>query len=80
MKVSISLPDADVTFLDAYAKENGLESRSAAVHTAVRALRATQLEEAYAEAYAEWEGSEDQAFWDSFVADGLADNEDDRGE
>jgi Arc/MetJ-type ribon-helix-helix transcriptional regulator len=71
MKVSISLPDKDVAFLDTYAKENGLDSRSAAVHSAVRALLDTTLETEYAEAFAEWEGSEDEAFWDTFAADGL---------
>jgi Arc/MetJ-type ribon-helix-helix transcriptional regulator len=71
MKVSISLPDEDVSFLDAYAKENGLESRSAAVHKAVGTLRDTGLEAAYIEAFAEWEGSEDEALWEATVADGL---------
>lgn len=69
--MSISLSDRDVAFLDSYAKESGLESRSAAVHTAVRALRDTQLEAAYTEAFKEWEGSEDEHFWDGTVADGL---------
>lgn len=32
MKVSVSLPGQDVEFLDAYAREQGLESRSAALH------------------------------------------------
>jgi Arc/MetJ-type ribon-helix-helix transcriptional regulator len=77
MKVSISLPDEDVAFLDTYAKENGLESRSAAVHTAVRALRDTDLEVAYTAAFQEWEGSEDEALWEATVADGL-DPADDR--
>ncbi len=71
MKVSISLPDKDVDFLDAYAREHGLDSRSAAVHRAVGALIDTTLEAAYTEAFAEWEGSGDQALWDSTVADGL---------
>jgi Arc/MetJ-type ribon-helix-helix transcriptional regulator len=71
MKVSISLPDGDVAFLDAYASENGLESRSAAVQKAVRALRDTGLEAAYTEAFAEWEGTEDAALWEATVADGL---------
>jgi Arc/MetJ-type ribon-helix-helix transcriptional regulator len=79
MKVSISLPDEDVRFLDTYAKENGIESRSAAIHTAVRALQDTQLEAAYVEAFADWEGSEDEAFWDGMVADGLDDEDDRRG-
>lgn len=71
MKVSISLPDKDVKFLDAYAKENGLDSRSAAVHKAVRALLDTTLEAEYAAAYAEWKGSADERFWDSLASDGL---------
>lgn len=71
MKVSISLPDADVAFLDTYASENGLPSRSAAVHKAVRALRETTLEAAYTEAFADWEGSEDEALVEATVADGL---------
>jgi len=43
MKISMSLPEEDVTFLDAYAEEKGLPSRSAALHKAVRLLRATGL-------------------------------------
>ena len=38
MKVSVSLPDEDVEFLDAYARSQGLASRSATVHKAVRLL------------------------------------------
>ena len=34
MKLSVSLPGEDVDFLDAYARERGLESRSAAVQQA----------------------------------------------
>jgi hypothetical protein len=36
MKVSVSLPDDDVEFLDAYAQPQGIESRSAVVHKAIR--------------------------------------------
>jgi Arc/MetJ-type ribon-helix-helix transcriptional regulator len=71
MKVSISLPDDDVAFLDAYASENGLDSRSGAVRKAVRALRDVALEAAYTEAFAEWEGSEDASLVEATVADGL---------
>jgi hypothetical protein len=35
MKVSVSLPGDDIQFLDDYAREQGLESRSAAVHRAI---------------------------------------------
>ena len=35
MKLSVSLPEDDVLFLDGYARERGAGSRSAAVHDAV---------------------------------------------
>lgn len=71
MKVSVSLPDEDVEFLDSYAQSQGIESRSAAVHKAVGLLRATQLGEAYEEAWASWEGSDDATAWEAAAADGL---------
>lgn len=71
MKVSVSLPDEDVEFLDSYAQAQGIESRSAAVHKAVGLLRATQLGEAYEEAWNSWEGSDDAGAWESAAADGL---------
>ena len=54
MKVSVSLPEEDVEFLDSYARAQGIESRSAAVHKAVGLLRATQLGDAYEEAWDAW--------------------------
>jgi Arc/MetJ-type ribon-helix-helix transcriptional regulator len=73
MKVSVRLPGDDVTFLDEYAKERGLESRSAAVHHAVRMLRVAELGAEYEAAWDEWAASEDAALWDSTSADGLSD-------
>jgi Arc/MetJ-type ribon-helix-helix transcriptional regulator len=70
MKVSVSLPDDDVEFLDAYAQSQGIESRSAVVHKAVRMLRVSELGEAYEEAFTSWE-SEGEAVWDAVAADGL---------
>ena len=70
MKISMSLPDEDVTFLDRYATEKGLPSRSAALHKAVRLLRATGLGAAYEAAWAEW-SNEDERFWDPTSDDGL---------
>jgi len=70
MKISMSLPEEDVTFLDAYAIEKGLPSRSAALHKAVRLLRATGLGAAYESAWAEWP-HEDQQLWDATSSDGL---------
>ena len=70
MKVSVSIPAEDVRFLDEYAREQGLESRSAALHRAVRLLRTAELAEAYRAAWEEWD-IEDAAVWDRTVADGL---------
>jgi Arc/MetJ-type ribon-helix-helix transcriptional regulator len=72
MKVSVSIPDDDVRFLDEYAREQGLESRSAAVHRAVRLLRTAELAEAYQAAWEEWE-SEGAREWDATAADGVTD-------
>ena len=41
MKVSISLPDDGVEFLDSYADRAGFGARSAVVHKAVRQLLAS---------------------------------------
>jgi len=72
MKLSVSLADDDVAFLDAYAEEHESGSRSAAIQKAVRLLRAAQLEHEYAEAFGEWEQSGEAAVWDATAGDGLA--------
>ena len=72
MKLSVSLPDDDVDFLDVYAESQGIESRSAVLQKAVRLLRASELGPAYEEAWAEWEGSEDSDLWESAADDGMA--------
>lgn len=70
MKVSVSLPGDDIEFLDAYAREQGLDSRSAAVHKAVRLLRTMELAAPYELAWTEW-ASDDADAWDATAADGL---------
>lgn len=70
MKISMSLPDEDVTFLDAYVEEKGLPSRSAALHKAVRLLRASGLGMAYEAAWSEWR-EENESMWDATSSDGL---------
>ena len=71
MKLSVSLPDEDVKFLDDYAKQLGIESRSAVVHMAVRLLQASELGPAYEAAWEEWAAGDADA-WDATVADGLS--------
>jgi Arc/MetJ-type ribon-helix-helix transcriptional regulator len=73
MKLSVSLPDEDVTFLDQYVRDAGMESRSAAVHKAVRLLRASELGAAYEAAWDEWAISDDSELWMSTGGDGLSD-------
>ncbi len=72
MKVSVSLPDADVEYLDMYARAQGLDSRSAALRKAVRLLRASELGAAYEDAWTDWGESEDSGLWDAATADGVA--------
>lgn len=72
MKVSVSLPDEDVEFLDEYATTQRMGSRSAAVHKAVRLLRASELGPAYEAAWADWSASADRELWESTAHDGLS--------
>lgn len=72
MKLSVSLPHEDVAYLDDFARREGLPSRSAALHRAVRLLRSTALGAEYAAAWREWEESGEGPAWDAATADGLA--------
>lgn len=71
MKLSVSLPEDDVEFLDTYAQSQGIESRSAVVHKAVGLLRLSELGEAYEDAFASWSAEGEAAAWDAVAADGL---------
>lgn len=67
-KVSLSLSEEDIAFLDAETQSGRYPSRSAATQDAVRLLRESRLADAYAEAYGEGYDEE----WDVAVDDGLA--------
>jgi len=71
MKVSVSLSDEDLEFLDTYTKKCGLDSRSAALQKAVRLLRTSELTQAYAAAWEEFDADGDAALWETTVADGI---------
>jgi Arc/MetJ-type ribon-helix-helix transcriptional regulator len=71
MKLSVSLPEEDVDYLDAYAASQGFASRSAVLHRAVRLLRASELGAAYEDAWEEWFEGEADA-WEATVTDGLS--------
>ena len=72
MKLSVSLPDDDVEFLDRYASSQGIGSRSAAVHKAVRLLRASELGPAYEQAWTDWTDHDDSDLWESAAGDGVS--------
>lgn len=69
MKLSVSLSEDDVAFLDRYSVTHAVPSRSAALHQAVTLLRERELADAYTEAWTEWDV--EARLWDSTVADGL---------
>lgn len=71
MKLSVSLPEGDVEFIDQYATDHEVGSRSAVVHRALSLLRSNELAADYAAAWDEW-ASSGEDLWDSTIADGLA--------
>ena len=70
-KLSISLPERSVLFVEEYRKKYSVASRSEVIDIALRALRDRELEASYAEA-----ASEEAAFADLDAAtpDGLDDD------
>ena len=74
MKLSVSIPEQDVEFIDIYASEHGVETRSGVVQRALTLLRTTELGEDYAAAWVEWDASEDGNLWDAVAADGIAES------
>ena len=71
MKVIVNLGEDDLLFLDRYAKQAGLTSRSAALQKAVRVLRDAELRRAYVDAWKEFDSDGDAALWNGTVGDGL---------
>lgn len=71
MKLSVSISEQDVEFLDDYVSSHHVRSRSAAVAQAVALLRAQVLSDSYEQAWAEWESSDDAVAWGAVTADGL---------
>lgn len=71
MKLSVSLPDPQINFLDHYQQRHGLGSRSEVLQVALKLLQERALEEEYRAAGEEWQNSEDAALWDSVTGDGL---------
>ncbi|HYI61738.1 MAG TPA: ribbon-helix-helix domain-containing protein [Acidimicrobiales bacterium] len=72
MKLSISLSEEDVDFLDTFAQQRQVGSRSAVVQQAVHLLRLSELEGAYEQAWEEWSGDDAAGLWDATAADGIS--------
>ena len=75
VKVSTTLPERDVVFIERYAKEKNLPSRAAAYQAAVKALRDQELMRQYEEADKEWYESGEAAVWECTVGDGIEDED-----
>jgi hypothetical protein len=71
VKLSVSLPDDDIEFLDRYGAAHGVTSRSGVLHRAVSLLRAGELGDYYAAAWEEWADGEAEV-WEPAIADGLS--------
>ncbi len=72
MKVSVSLPKDDVEFLDEYARSQGMDSRSAVVHRAVRLLRSELLTSDYEHAWRNWAERGESEVWEASIGDGVS--------
>lgn len=66
IKLSISLPETQVSFIDQYQSEHDFKSRSEVIREALCMLRINQLEQAYRDASAEID-----ADFDITTADGI---------
>lgn len=71
MKLSVSLTEGDIAFVDAYAQVHGVASRSGVLKEALALLRGQELSADYASAWDEWSADPDNAVWESTSADGL---------
>lgn len=70
MKVSVSLPEDDIDFVDHYARERGA-TRSAVMHEAVQMLRRRSLATYYEAANDEWVASGEADIWGAVTGEGL---------
>lgn len=70
MKVSVSLKEQDLEFIDQYSEENAL-TRSAAIQEAIKLLRNVDLAKQYEAEFSDPAWQEEAALWDVTVGDGL---------
>ncbi len=65
MKVTVNVSEADLEFVDAFARRHGLPTRSSVLIRAIRLLRDPELERDYVEAWDEWEQAGESEAWDA---------------
>ncbi len=65
MKLSVSLPDDECVFLDQCVADGLYPSRSAVLLRALRLLKSADLGKMYAEAFEEWNLSDEGKLWDA---------------
>lgn len=70
MKLSVSLSEADVEFIDAQTRKGAFASRSAVLQEAIHLLRDREHVDSYALAWDEWD-SDGAVVWDAAASDGL---------
>ena len=71
MRLSISLREEEVHFLDDFARKRDFKSRSAVVRAALHLLRTQEFAGGYAAAWDEWDEGDDADAWDRSTTDGL---------
>ena len=71
MKLSVSIPDVEVDYIDELARSGRFASRSAAIHAAIRVFRAHDLGDEYEAAWEEWKLSGEADIWETATGDGL---------
>ena len=67
-KLSISIPESSLEFVEKYRRKHALKSRSHVIETAIALLRERELEAAYRSA-----ANEPEALYDATTSDGLPD-------
>ena len=65
MKITIDLPQDDLSFLDDYAKRQGYKTRSDVLHRAVALLATTELSPDYESAWNDWNRPGEADVWSS---------------
>ncbi|SDC15834.1 ribbon-helix-helix domain-containing protein [Actinokineospora iranica] len=73
MKLSVSLPEDDVRFIDEYSSRIDVSNRSSVIQIAIGLLRESSMRDEYAQAFDEWEASGEAEIWAATAGDGPAD-------